>query len=147
MCLSTGYTHLNKKQKKSDSYLHTTIGRRKTSTAQVALHHNPNGTGTIYFNSRHISLYLQGNPAFQQTLEKPLTALGINGFYDILVKVKGGGLRGQTDAATLGISRAVYSLYQKILKKEGYLTRDPRAKERKKYGLLKARKAPQFSKR
>jgi small subunit ribosomal protein S9 len=145
------------------------IGRRKTSTAKVDIYYNANRTGSMYFNSRHVSLYLQGNFHFRKILEAPFLALGINGFYDVLVKVRGGGLRGQTEAAALGISRCLSLISLKlrspsssltellakrvqqnpstILKKGGYLTRDPRAKERKKYGLRKARKAPQFSKR
>jgi len=148
--MSTVSSSSDAAQIKPDFSLRPVIGRRKTSTAQVAIYYNPNRTGSMYFNSQHISLYLQGNFHFQQSLEAPLIAMGVNGFYDILIKVRGGGLRGQTEAAALGISRALYRVLsrdQATLKKGGYLTRDPRAKERKKYGLRKARKAPQFSKR
>jgi small subunit ribosomal protein S9 len=80
----------------------------------------------------------------------PLETLGLEAEYDILVNVRGGGLTGQADSIRLGVARALCQLdpeNRKPLKVEGYLTRDPRAKERKKYGLHKARKAPQYSKR
>ncbi|NEP46520.1 MAG: 30S ribosomal protein S9, partial [Okeania sp. SIO2H7] len=83
-------------------------------------------------------------------VKAPLESLGLENDYDILVKAEGGGLTGQADAIRLGVARALCELApenRKPLKIEGYLTRDPRAKERKKYGLRKARKAPQYSKR
>jgi small subunit ribosomal protein S9 len=97
--------------------------------------------GEIYFN--RIANYLQ-------SLKAPLETLGLENEYNILVNAHGGGLTGQADAVKLGVARALCQLAlenRQPLKAEGYLTRDPRAKERKKYGLHKARKAPQYSKR
>ena len=95
-------------------------------------------------------MYLQFNPTYLALAKAPLETLGLENEYDILVKVEGGGLTGQADSIRLGVARALCQLdpdNRKPLKTEGYLTRDPRAKERKKYGLRKARKAPQYSKR
>ena len=89
-------------------------------------------------------------PTYIQTIKAPLETLGLENEYDIIVKAEGGGLTGQADAVKLGVARALCQLAPENrppLKSEGYLTRDPRAKERKKYGLHKARKAPQYSKR
>ena len=122
-------------------------GRRKTSIARVRL---VPGTGQLIINKRPGDDYLQFNPAYLNGTKAPLDVLGLENAYDILVNVKGGGLTGQADAIRLGVARALCELdpdNRKPLKVEGYLTRDPRAKERRKYGLKKARKAPQFSKR
>ncbi|NEQ95571.1 MAG: 30S ribosomal protein S9 [Cyanothece sp. SIO2G6] len=122
-------------------------GRRKSSVARVRL---VPGSGQLIINGRVGDDYLQGNPGYLAMAKAPLETLGLEGEYDILVNVRGGGLTGQADSIRLGIARALCELdpeNRKPLKIEGYLTRDPRSKERKKYGLHKARKAPQFSKR
>jgi small subunit ribosomal protein S9 len=95
-------------------------------------------------------LYFQFNANYLGVIRGPLETLGLENEYDILVKAEGGGLTGQADSIRLGVARALCQLdpdNRPPLKTEGYLTRDPRAKERKKYGLHKARKAPQYSKR
>jgi small subunit ribosomal protein S9 len=122
-------------------------GRRKSAIARVRL---VPGSGQLTINKRPGDDYLQFNPAYLMATKAPLEVLGLENDYDILVNVKGGGLTGQADAIRLGVARALCELApenRKPLKVEGYLTRDPRCKERKKYGLKKARKAPQFSKR
>lgn len=122
-------------------------GRRKSSVARVRL---VPGNGQLTINGKPGELYLQFNPRYLATTKAPLETLGLEAEYDILVNVNGGGLTGQADSIRLGVARALCQLdpdNRKPLKVEGYLTRDPRAKERKKYGLHKARKAPQFSKR
>jgi small subunit ribosomal protein S9 len=122
-------------------------GRRKSAVARVRL---VPGSGTITVNGRPGDNYFQYNSAYLSGAKAPLETLGLEGEYDILVNVHGGGLTGQADAVKLGVARALCELApdnRKPLKVEGYLTRDPRRKERKKYGLHKARKAPQYSKR
>lgn len=122
-------------------------GRRKSAIARVRL---VPGTGQITVNGKPGDLYLQFNPHYLATAKAPLEVLGLENEYDILVNAHGGGLTGQADAIRLGVARALCELdpeNRKPLKIEGYLTRDPRAKERRKYGLRKARKAPQYSKR
>lgn len=122
-------------------------GRRKSSVARVRL---VPGSGQLIVNGRPGDNYLQYNPAYLSAAKAPLETLGMESDYDVLVNVRGGGLTGQADAIRLGVARALCQLdpeNRKPLKIEGYLTRDARAKERKKYGLRKARKAPQFSKR
>lgn len=122
-------------------------GRRKTSVARVRL---VPGSGQMTINGKPGDLYLQFNPGYLAVTKAPLEVLGLENEYDILVNVQGGGLTGQADAIRLGAARALCQLdpeNRKPLKIEGYLTRDPRSKERRKYGLKKARKAPQFSKR
>ncbi|NJK36846.1 MAG: 30S ribosomal protein S9 [Oscillatoriales cyanobacterium RM2_1_1] len=122
-------------------------GRRKSSSARVRL---IPGTGQLTINGREGENYLQFNKGYLSTAKAPLETLGLENEYDILVNVRGGGLTGQADSIRLGVARALCELSpdnRPPLKAEGYLTRDPRAKERKKYGLKKARKAPQFSKR
>ncbi|MFM9110933.1 MAG: 30S ribosomal protein S9, partial [Prochlorococcaceae cyanobacterium] len=94
--------------------------------------------------------YLNYNPVYLAAVKAPLQTLGLEAAYDLLVNVRGGGLNGQADAIKQGAARALCDLSpdnRKPLKTEGHLSRDPRAKERRKYGLKKARKAPQFSKR
>lgn len=123
------------------------LGRRKKAVAQVLI---TLGNGAIQINNRPGEEYLQENKIYLQKLQTPLELLGLNGQYDITAKAKGGGLTGQTEAISLGIARALTSLNtenRKVLKTAGLLTRDARVKERKKYGLKKARKASQFSKR
>lgn len=122
-------------------------GRRKSSVARVRL---VPGTGKLTINGKEGDLYLQYNMGYLSAAKAPLDTLGLENDYDILVSVEGGGLTGQAESIRLGVARALCELSpdnRKPLKTEGYLTRDPRAKERKKYGLRKARKAPQYSKR
>lgn len=122
-------------------------GRRKASIARVRL---VPGEGKLVVNGKPGDLYLQFNPSYLAATRAPLETLGLENEYDILVNVHGGGLTGQADAIRLGVARALCKLdpdNRQPLKSEGYLTRDSRCKERKKYGLRKARKAPQYSKR
>ena len=122
-------------------------GRRKTAVARVRL---VPGTGKVTINGRSATDYLNHNLAFMSAVTVPLETLGLDKEYDLLVNSKGGGLSGQADAIKQGVARALCKLSpdnRKPLKAEGHLSRDPRAKERRKYGLKKARKAPQFSKR
>ncbi|MEC4816960.1 MAG: 30S ribosomal protein S9 [Scytonema sp. PMC 1069.18] len=122
-------------------------GRRKSAIARVRL---VPGTGQLIVNGKPGDLYFQFNANYLSVAKAPLETLGLENEYDILVKAEGGGLTGQSDAVRLGVARALCQLdpdNRSPLKSEGYLTRDPRAKERKKYGLHKARKAPQYSKR
>ena len=131
----------------SNSVVYWGIGRRKTSVARVRL---VPGNGTITINGRPGDNYLNYNPAYIAAVKAPLQTLGLTAEYDVLVNVRGGGLTGQADAIKQGAARALCELSadnRKPLKTEGHLSRDPRAKERRKYGLKKARKAPQCSKR
>lgn len=131
----------------SDRVMYWGTGRRKTAIARVRL---VPGSGQLIINGKPGDLYLQFNPAYLATAKAPLESLGLENDYDVLVNAGGGGLTGQADAIRLGVARALCKLApenRQPLKAEGYLTRDPRSKERKKYGLKKARKAPQFSKR
>ena len=121
-------------------------GRRKKSVARVYL--NP-GTGKITINKRDIDEYF-GLDTLKVIVRQPLAATETEGKFDVLVNVHGGGYTGQAGAIRHGIARALLEAdpeFRPALKKAGYLTRDPRMKERKKYGLKKARRAPQFSKR
>ena len=121
-------------------------GRRKNSVARVYL---VPGTGKITINKRDIDHYL-GLETLKIIVRQPLEATKTNGKFDVIVTVKGGGFTGQAGAIRHGIARALLEAdadYRPILKKAGYLTRDPRLKERKKPGLKKARRAPHFSKR
>ena len=121
-------------------------GRRKKSVARVYL---TAGTGNITINGRDIDEYL-GLETLKVIVRQPLVLTETEGKFDVMVNVKGGGYTGQAGAIRHGISRALLEAdadYRPILKKAGYLTRDPRMKERKKYGLKSARRAPQFSKR
>jgi len=122
-------------------------GRRKKSTARVRL--IPGGNGAIVINKRPIDGYF-GLETLKLIVNQPLVLTETQAKFDIFVNVKGGGTTGQAGAIRHGISRALVNadpIYRAELKKAGFLTRDPRMKERKKYGLKKARKAPQFSKR
>ncbi|MDO4189743.1 MAG: 30S ribosomal protein S9, partial [Lachnospiraceae bacterium] len=121
-------------------------GRRKKAIARVYL--TP-GTGKITINKRDIDEYF-GLDTLKVIVRQPLAATDNVDKYDVLVNVCGGGYTGQAGAIRHGLSRALLQVdaeYRPILKKEGFLTRDPRMKERKKYGLKAARRAPQFSKR
>ena len=121
-------------------------GRRKSSVARVYL---VPGTGKITINKRDIDEYL-GLETLKVVVRQPLVATETVDKFDVLVNVKGGGYTGQAGAIRHGIARAllqVDSEYRPVLKSAGFLTRDPRMNERKKYGLKAARRAPQFSKR
>ena len=123
------------------------IGRRKESVAQALL---TVGTGNILINDTSAKEYLQNNESRFLRINQPLETLNLANTFDIRIKTKGGGMAGQTDAICLAISRALVECdpsNRSSLKQSGLLTRDARIKERKKYGLKKARKASQFSKR
>ena len=122
-------------------------GRRKKAIARVRL--VPAGSGAIIINDRALEEYFPMG-TLQYIVKQPLNEVGAEGKYDVLVNVAGGGYTGQAGAIKLGIARALLEAEpdsRPALKKAGFLTRDPRAKERKKYGLKKARRAPQLSKR
>ena len=122
-------------------------GRRKKAIARVRL--VPAGSGAIIINDRALEDYFPMG-TLQYIVKQPLKEVEAEGKYDVLVNVVGGGYTGQAGAIKLGIARALLEAdpaTRAALKKAGFLTRDPRAKERKKYGLKKARRAPQFSKR
>ncbi len=123
------------------------VGKRKEAVARVFL--TP-GDGNITINKIPGEKYLQYNTAYLANIWKPLKILNLDKQFDINVLVNGGGLTGQAYAIQLGVSRLLCKIDQqnrKVLKPYGLLTRDARIKERKKYGLIKARKAPQYSKR
>nr|YP_009105856.1 ribosomal protein S9 [Microthamnion kuetzingianum]AIT94729.1 ribosomal protein S9 [Microthamnion kuetzingianum] len=147
------------------------IGRRKTARAQVQL---MTGTGQFIINGKTAVMYMQEDPSALLAIQAPIQLLRLYNDsdstlamtssiensteekiydttkYDTVVKVNGGGLKGQAEAIKLGIAKALCIIdesYRSCLRTKGYLTRDSRSKERKKYGLKKARKAPQFSKR
>ena len=122
-------------------------GRRKSSVARVHLF--PNGTGSITINGRDIDEYF-GLETLKMVVRQPLNTTGTMGKVDIVATVTGGGVTGQAGALRHGIARALLEMdpeFRPALKAAGFLTRDPRMKERKKYGLKAARRAPQFSKR
>lgn len=122
-------------------------GRRKSSVARVKL--MPNGTGKVTINNRTLDNYF-GLETLKYIVKQPTELLGLSEKFDVDVKVSGGGFTGQAGAIRLGIARALLQAdadYRGQLKKAGFLTRDSRMKERKKYGLKAARRAPQFSKR
>ena len=121
-------------------------GRRKNSVARVRVY---NGTGKITINDRDIDDYF-GLETLKLIVRQPLAVAGVEGKFDIVVRVAGGGVSGQAGAIRHGLSRALLVYDENLrgeLKKAGFLPRDPRMKERKKYGLKAARRAPQFSKR
>ena len=132
----------------------TATGRRKRSVAQVKL---VTGKGMITINGRDVNEYMPF-PTLVMDLKQPLVLTNNENTFDIDVKVNGGGFSGQAGAIRLAITKALVEFdaeadqaredaYKKVLREAGFLTRDPRVKERKKYGLKKARRAPQFSKR
>ena len=126
---------------------HYGTGRRKSSVARVRVYEN--GTGSIIINGRDIDEYF-GLDTLKLLVRQPLVATDLLGKVDLVVTVAGGGVTGQAGAIRHGVSRALLGVnpeYRAILKAAGFLTRDPRMKERKKYGLKAARRAPQFSKR
>ena len=121
-------------------------GRRKKSVARVRLYP---GTGAVTVNGRDISEYF-GLETMKFIINQPFTVTETVGKFDVVANVNGGGFSGQAGAIRHGVARALLSAdetYKPLLKKAGFLTRDPRMKERKKYGLKGARRAPQFSKR
>ena len=129
---------------KSEKFYGT--GRRKSSVARVYI---VPGSGKITINKRGIDEYF-GLETLKVIVRQPLVAAEADSKFDVLVNVKGGGYTGQAGAIRHGIARALVEAdkeYRPVLKSEGFLTRDPRMKERKKYGLKAARRAPQFSKR
>jgi small subunit ribosomal protein S9 len=122
-------------------------GRRKTAVARVRLY--PSGDGLIMVNGRNADEYFQ-RETLMQTVRSPLRILELGNRFSISVKVVGGGVSGQAGAVRHGIARALIRAdeeFRPTLRKNGFLTRDPRMKERKKYGLKRARKAPQYTKR
>ena len=122
------------------------VGRRKSAVARVRL---VPGEGKILVNKRDIDDYF-GLETLKMTVRQPMNLVNVGGSFDVLVNVRGGGLTGQAGAIRHGIARALLLLdenFRAPLKAAGFLTRDPRMKERKKYGLKAARRAPQFSKR
>ena len=125
---------------------YSAVGRRKKAVARVRL---VPGEGNIAINKRDIDNYF-GVETLKMTVRQPLTLTQTTGRFDVLVNVYGGGFTGQAGAIRHGIARALIKADEELrpaVKKAGFLTRDPRMKERKKYGLKAARRAPQFSKR
>ena len=122
-------------------------GRRKTSTARVRLH--PDGTGQIVVNGKPYQEYF-GREADWRSVVGPLAATQTEGQFDVTVLVRGGGITGQSEAVQVGMARALLVVnpdFRPVLRQGGLLTRDARMKERKKPGLRRARKAPQYTKR
>lgn len=123
------------------------VGRRKSAIAKVQI---VSGTGQFIINQKPGITYLQENPSSILTIQSPQNLFSLQDKYDTIIQVKGGGMSGQATAIQLGLARALCQMqesYRPLFKQKGFLTRDARIKERKKYGLKKARKAPQFSKR
>jgi small subunit ribosomal protein S9 len=131
----------------ADQQYYEGIGRRKTSTARVRLYLG--GTGNMIVNDKAGQEYFSREQDYRRLLEL-LTSTGTEGRYNISVRVGGGGVTGQADAVRMGLARALVKVdpsYREVLRRGGSLTRDARAKERKKPGLKRARKAPQYTKR
>lgn len=132
---------------KKEQVVFNGTGRRKSSIARVRL---MSGKGNITVNGKPLDEYF-GEETLKVIVRQPLTATNTLDKFDVIATVKGGGFSGQAGAVRHGIARALNAAskeeYRAVLKSNGFLTRDPREKERKKYGLKKARKAPQFSKR
>jgi small subunit ribosomal protein S9 len=121
-------------------------GRRKEAVARVRI---VEGSGRVIINDRDLEVYFPLE-RWQTSVLSPFRVTGMEGKFDCFVNIKGGGVNGQVEATRLGIARALAEYnpdFRPLLKEYGLLTRDPRMKERKKYGLKRARKAPQFSKR
>lgn len=130
----------------ADKVSYRATGKRKESVARVRL---VPGSGKITVNDKDFNEYF-GREAVKTRIVEPLKLTGTDSVYDVIADIDGGGTTGQAGALRHGISKALLEInseYRAILKKEGFLTRDSRIKERKKYGLKKARKRPQFSKR
>ena len=131
----------------ADQQYYEGIGRRKTSTARVRLY--VGGTGNVVVNDKAGQEYFSREQDYKRLLEL-LTATSTEGRYNITVKVNGGGVTGQADAVRMGLARALVKIdpgFREVLRRGSSLTRDARAKERKKPGLKRARKAPQYTKR
>lgn len=132
----------------ADTQYYEGLGRRKEATARIRLH--TGGTGKQFVvNDKPLAEYFS-REVDQQQINKPLKVTGTEGRFDVTVKVSGGGVTGQAGAVKLGIARALLKAdpdYRGVLRQHGLLTRDARAKERKKPGLKRARKAPQYTKR
>ena len=131
---------------KKDNIVYLGTGRRKKSIARVRLF---DGDGKITVNGKDLNEYF-GTEILKVIVKQPFSVTNTLGKYDVICKVQGGGFTGQAGAIRHGIARALNEAnaeLRPVLKQNGFLTRDPRMKERKKYGLKKARKAPQFSKR
>lgn len=131
---------------KAKDYIQT-VGRRKCATARVRL--TRKGKGVIVINDKPLEQYFQA-VLFQNIVTEPLPLVGLQGESDVSVKVEGGGLKAQAEAVRLGIARALVEHnedWRVLLRKMGWLTRDSRIKERKKPGLKRARRAPQWAKR
>ncbi|MBQ7308002.1 MAG: 30S ribosomal protein S9 [Clostridia bacterium] len=138
---------VTKKKTEIKNTLHISTGRRKTSIARVRIAQN--GTGKIVINGKDIEEYF-GSAISKQIVRQPLVLTNTEGKLDVFVNVQGGGTTGQAGAIRHGIARELVNMdeaYKASLKSVGFLTRDARKKERKKYGLKKARKSPQYSKR
>ena len=123
-------------------------GRRKTAVARVRLY--PNGEGRVVVNGRQADDYFGGRETLLALVRSPLKQLDLAGRFDVSIKVIGGGVSGQAGAVRHGLARALTradETYRPMMRRAGFLTRDPRMKERKKYGLKRARKAPQYTKR
>ncbi len=123
------------------------VGRRKTSSARVRLF--PNGNGSVVINDKPAKEFLPREGDLERAL-KPLEEAGLAQYYNVSVHVQGGGITGQTDAIRMGLARALLKVNPDLrpaMRKGGFLTRDPRVKERKKPGLKRARKAPTYTKR
>lgn len=136
----------DKTDKPNKAHYYYGLGRRKSAIATI---HLQKGDGKIQVNGQEATAYFN-NQTLLQVITQPLVLTGQNGKLDVIARVSGGGKRGQVDAIVLGVARALNDMsedFHVTLRKSGMLTRDPREKERKKYGLKKARKAPQFSKR
>lgn len=123
------------------------LGRRKEATARV--HLIAGGSGKVTVNGKDLGQYF-GTDIMRQNVVRPFTAIGMEGKFDVNAATEGGGITGQADAIRLGISRALLDFnpeYRAVLKKSGFLTRDARKRERKKYGKKSARRSPQWAKR
>jgi len=135
-----------KEAEKKQEYLYA-VGKRKTAIAQIRVYKK--GKGKIEINKKDFSIIYPAK-TLQEVILKPLKLVGQEGKLDVTVRILGGGMKGQVEAIRHGISKALINLnpnFRKPLKKAGYLTRDARKKERKKPGLKRARRAPQWSKR
>lgn len=127
--------------------LATSVGRYKSAVAQTKIFR---GNGNVFVNTKILKDYFQNNPCVISSIQKPLQILNVEDQLTISIRVSGGGFTGQTNAIKLSVANALIKIdetYRPLLKKEGLLTSSSKRKERKKYGLKKARKAPQFSKR
>lgn len=134
---------------KSEKYIYA-VGRRKTAIARVRIYDKEKDSKNVLINNKACGEYFANNNSLAEKVYSPLKVLKLENKYKISVKVAGGGPNGQSEAIRLGISRALLKIddkYRQELKVQGYLTRDPRQVERKKPGLKKARRAPQWQKR